>query len=377
VDFGFSPEQEMMRETARKLLESECPSSVVRAMTTDGSAHAPALWRRLAELGLLGILVPSEHGGQGGSFLDLVVVLEEMGKALMPGPFFASTILGGPALTFGGTPAQRAAWLPGLAAGERRLTLALGEEGPGHGADRIRLTAMARGDGFQLTGTKTFVMDAHVSDLIVVAARTSDAGERGVTLFAVEPTSPGVEITALRTVDMTRRLCHVRLDLVLPATAVVGGVVGAGWPVIRRVLRHAESALAVEAVGTAQRALDLSVAYANERKQFGRPIGSFQAVKHKCVDMMVAVETARSLAYYAGWAVSEDAPDVEQAVAMAKAYASDVAKQVTSEAIQVHGGIGFTWEHDAHLYHRRALASAAAFGSAVEHRETVARSLAG
>jgi alkylation response protein AidB-like acyl-CoA dehydrogenase len=394
VDFGFSPEQEMLRESARKLLEAECPSSLVRAMTTDATAHAPALWRHLADLGLLGILVPAEHGGQGGSFLDLVVVLEEMGKVLLPGPFFATTVLGGLAIALGGTAAQRAAWLPGLAAGERRMALALGEETGTSGADGVQLAAVTRGDAHHLQGTKTFVMDAHVADLIVVAARTSGTGEAGITLFAIDPRNAGVEIdprnagveinprnagveiTTLRTVDMTRRLCHLRLDLTVQASAVIGDVDG-GWPIIRRVLQHAETGLAVEAVGAAQRALDLSVAYANERKQFGRPIGSFQAIKHKCVDMMVAVETARSLAYYAAWAVSENAPDVAQAVAMAKAYASDVAKTVTSEAIQVHGGIGFTWEHDAHLYHRRALASAAAFGSAVEHRETVARALVG
>jgi alkylation response protein AidB-like acyl-CoA dehydrogenase len=373
VDFGFSPEQEMLRASARKLLDAECPSSLVRAMTTDTTAHDPALWHHLAELGLLGILVPVEYGGQGGSFLDLVVVIEEMGKSLVPGPFFASTLLGGLAIALGGPTAQRQAHLPGLAAGERRLTLALGEE-HGDGADGVNLPAVPSGDGYHLQGTKTFVMDAHVADTVVVAARTGAAGDDGITLFAIDAHASGVEITPLRTVDMTRRLCHVGLDLTVPRSALVGDV-GAGWPIVRRVLQHAETGIAVEAIGTAQRALDLAVAYANERKQFGRPIGSFQAVKHKCVDMMVAVETARSLAYYAAWAVSEEAPDVAQAVAMAKAYAGDVAKSVTSEAIQVHGGIGFTWEHDAHLYHRRALASAAAFGGAVAHRETVARTL--
>ena len=368
MDFGFSPEQDMMRAAARKLLDAECPSTVVRAMLGDPTAHHPALWRHLADLGAMGILIPADFGGQGGSFLDLVVLLEEMGKSLLPGPFFATSLLGSLTITLAGSPAQQRALLPALANGERLATLTLDAD---QGA--ITTTAEPAADGYRLRGEQAFVMDAHVADTLIVAAHTPGGG---LTLFALEARATGVEITPLRTVDMSRRLTQVRLDVMLPATAVLGAV-GGGAPVVQRVLQHARAGLAVEAVGVAQRALDLSVAYANERKQFGRPIGSFQAIKHKCVDMMVAVETARSLAYYATWAVTENASDVETAVAMAKSYAGDIGKTVTSEAIQVHGGIGFTWEHDIHLYHRRALAIAAAFGSAVEHRETVARSLVG
>ncbi len=373
MDFGFSPEQEMLRASVQKLLAAACPSSLVRTLAASDDAYDPALWQELADLGVLGILIPAEDGGQGGSFLDLVVALEEMGKALLPGPLFATAVLGAPAVVLGGTPEQRRDLLPAVAAGTRRMTLAVGEE-RGDGAGAVTLPAVASADGYRLRGTKAFVMDAHVADTLVVAARTGGERETGVTLFAIDAHAEGVAIAPLRTVDMTRRLCTVRLDVAVPAAAVVGPL-GGGWPIVRRVVRQAQAALAVEAIGTAQRALDMAVAYANVRQQFGRPIGSFQAVKHKCVDMMVAVETARSLAYYAAWAVTADADDVDAAVAMAKAYASDVAKTVTSEAIQVHGGIGFTWEHDIHLYHRRALASAAAFGSAVEHRETVARAV--
>jgi len=369
MDFGFSPEQEMVRDSVRKLLDAESPSTLVRAMLADERAHAPQLWRHLAELGVLGILVPAEHGGQGGTLLDLTVVLEEMGKALLPGPFFASAVLGTLAIALGGSPTQRRSLLPALASGERRATVAIGT---GDDAGAPAIIATNGPDGFRLTGTIGFVMDAHVADVLVVPAHT----DGGVTLFVVDATAPEVSLDPLRTVDMTRRLCTVRLDLTVPTTAVLG-TVGAGAPVITRVLQHARVGLAVEAIGVTARALELSVAHANERQQFGRPIGSFQAVKHKCVDMMVGLETARSLVYYAAWAVSEDAAGAETAVAMAKAYASDVAKTVTSEAIQVHGGIGFTWEHPIHLYHRRALAIGAAFGSGVDHRTTVADALLG
>ncbi|MEB2284683.1 MAG: hypothetical protein B6D46_01550 [Polyangiaceae bacterium UTPRO1] len=369
MDFGFSLEQEMLRASARKLLDAHCPPELPRAMLADATAHDAALWRRLSGLGLTGVLLPAEHGGQGGTLLDLVLVLEEMGKALVPGPYFASTVLGGLTVARGGSPEQRAAMLPALANGERRAALVLAVA---HGPERpsVQLRAESAGDTYRLRGNVPFVMDAHVADTLIVPAATGD----GPTLFALTADTAGVAVTQLRTVDMTRRLCAVALDATVPATAVLGRP-GEAAPALEHAVRHATVGLAVEALGVAQRALDLSVAYAKERTQFGRPIGSFQAVKHKCVDMMVGIETARSLAYYAAWAVTEDAADAASSVAMAKAYASDVAVTVTSEAIQVHGGIGFTWEHDIHLYHRRALATSAAFGSPVAQRETVATML--
>lgn len=378
MNFGFSEEQEMLRESARKFLEAECPSSFVRRMMADETAHDPAMWRKIAELGWLGIAVPEEHGGLGGSFLDIVVVLEEMGKALLPGPFLASVLLGGMAVREAGSTAQQAEVLPRLAGGEAVLTLAQAEASGRYDAAGIALSARREGEGFVLSGEKLFVPDAHVADHIVVAARTSAGAnpEEGVTLFLLDRNTPGLSVTQLKTVDMTRRLCHLALEGVRVPAGRVLGTPEQGWPALRRVLDHALAGLCAEMVGCGQKALDMSVAYAKERVQFGRPIGSFQAIKHKCVDMMVAVENARSLTYYAAWAVDENAPEARQAVAMAKAYCSDMAKYVTSEAIQVHGGIGFTWEHDMHLYHRRALASEALFGSAPVHREVVAQTLA-
>jgi alkylation response protein AidB-like acyl-CoA dehydrogenase len=346
-------------------------------MMADETAHSGELWKKIAGLGWLGILFPEEYGGLGGSFLDLVVVLEEMGKTLLPGPFFATALLGSTALLAGGSAAQKSEFLPKVASGDLVLTLALAEASGRYDAAGVTLTATTKGNDFILSGEKLFVPDAHVADYMVVAARTAQGStpEESLSLFLVDTKAPGVSMTQLKTVDMTRRQCHaVFQEVAVPAGQVIGEV-NKGWPVLQRVLDQAMVGLCTEMVGTGQKALDMAVAYAKERVQFGKPIGSFQAVKHKCVDMMVAVENARSLTYYAAWTVAEDVPEAKSAVPMAKACCSDMCKTVTSEAIQVHGGIGFTWEHDMHLFYRRALASEAAFGSAPLHRETVARRL--
>ncbi|MGE4090645.1 MAG: acyl-CoA dehydrogenase family protein [Candidatus Binatia bacterium] len=375
MNFGFTEEQEALREATRKFLDNECPTTFVRKMMADDTAHATELWRKLAELGWLGIIVPEDFSGSGGSFLDLVVILEEAGKSLLPGPFFATALLGTPAILAGGSAEQKSALLPKIVEGTHIVTLALAEKSGRYDAGVITLAAQAKGNDFVLSGEKMFVPDAHVADQIIVAARTGGSGEDGVTLFLVDAKAPGVKVEQLKTVDMTRRQCHVALQDVAIARTQVLGDAGKGWPVLRRVLDQAMAGLCAEAVGTGQQALDMAVAYAKERVQFGKPIGSFQAVKHKCVDMMVQVENARSLTYYAAWTVDENVPEARQAVPMAKAYCSDMCKTVTSEAIQVHGGIGFTWEHDMHLFYRRGLASEAAFGSAPTHREVVAQTL--
>lgn len=377
MDFGFSEDQELLRDSARKFLDAECPTTFVRKMMEDDSAHATELWKKAAELGWMGILIPEEHGGIGGSFLDLVVVMEEMGRSLMPGPFLATVLLGSAAVLVGGSDEQKDAVLPKVAAGEWVMTLAQAEKSGRYDAGGIGMPVTARGSDFVLSGEKLFVPDAHVADQMVVAARTGShaAPEDGITLFLVDAKSPGVEITQLKTVDMTRRQCHVAFRDVAVAGSQVLGEVGQGWPILKRVLDQAIAGLCTEMVGTGQQALDMAVEYAKERVQFGKPIGSFQAVKHKCVDMMVQVENARSLTYYAAWTVDENVDEASQAVPMAKAYCSDMCKTVTSEAIQVHGGIGFTWEHDMHLFYRRGLASEAAFGSAPTHREVVAQTL--
>lgn len=378
MNFAFSEEQEMLRAAAARFLEAECPSAFVREMIEHETAHSAELWKKLAGLGWLGLGIPQELGGMGGGFLDLAAILEETGKALLPGPFFTTSALGVPAITLAASKTQRRRILPALAAGSSIVTLAHLEASGRSDASGVMMRAKRRGEDFVLTGEKRFVPDAHVADGMVVAARTAAPGrdpERGITLFFVESTTPGIARTSLRTIDMTRRLSHVSFDAVRVPGSCVLGRVDQGWPALRRTLEIAAAAIAVESVGVAQRALDLSVAYARERTQFGKPIGSFQAVKHKCVDMLIAVENARSLSYYAAWAVDERHHEAARAVAMAKAYASDMGKNVTGDAIQVHGGVGCTWEHDVHLYYRRALANEGAFGTAPLHREAVAREL--
>jgi alkylation response protein AidB-like acyl-CoA dehydrogenase len=371
MDFGFSEEQDLLRASARRFLENACPPAVVRRALAHPSADLPELWARLAELGWTGLLVPEADGGLGGSVVDLVVVLEEAGRALLPGPFF-STVTAGAALIAGAAPEVRAALLSRLVDGRLKLALALAGADGQFDPAAITLPARRDGRGVVLDGEKHFVLDAHVADLLVIAARTGD----GPTLCCVERDAPGVAVTQLPTVDMSRRVCRVGLEGVRVGAERLLAAPGAAGPVLRRALEVGIVGLCAEMVGTAQQALERTVAYVKERTQFGRPVGSFQAVKHRCVDMLVAVESARSLVYYAAWAVAEDAPEARQAVAMAKAFCSEAIVRVTSDAIQLHGGIGFTWEHDIHLFHRRALAQAATFGAAAAHRAVVADALA-
>ena len=381
MNFGFSEEQEMLRDSARKFLEAECPPSFVRRMMDDETGHSAELWKRLASMGWLGVLIPQRLGGMGGTLLDASVLLEEMGKALLPGPYFSTVLLAGLTLAAAGSAAQRRELLPRIAGGSVVLSLALRETPAEHEADAagIALAAKRTGTDFLLRGEKRFVLGAEVADWILVAARTAaparNRPDHGISLFLVERGAPGMTVIPVTSIDRTRRAAHIRFEgVVVPAKRLVGGL-HAAWPGVRRAVETATAALCVETVGTAQRALELSVQYAKERTQFGTAIGAFQAVKHRCVDMMVAIENARSLAYHAAWAVAQRKREAPLAVAMAKAYASDMGKNVTGDAIQVHGGIGYTWEHDVHLYYRRALASEATFGSAPLHREAVARLL--
>jgi alkylation response protein AidB-like acyl-CoA dehydrogenase len=373
LDFGFSEEQEMLRDAAKRFLTDNCSTKYVRQMMADASAHDPAFWQKLVGQGWPGLLIPEQYGGANGTFLDMTVIVEEMGKALIPGPFFAAALLGAPTFIEGASDALKAEFLPKIAEGKFIPTVAIAEAPGRFDAGGIELKAVKKGSGYSVTGEKFFVPDAHVADALIVAVRTSGSAENGITLLCIPAKEKGVTVSQLKTVDMTRRMCHVKFDNVQAETVI--GKENDGWPVLRRVLDIATAALSTEMVGTAQKALDIAVEYAKTRVQFGKPIGSFQAIKHKCVDMMVAVENARSLTYYAAWTVDERVPEAATAVPMAKAYASDMGKTVTSEAIQVHGGIGFTWEHDMHLYHRRALAGEANLGNAPIHRETVAKSL--
>jgi alkylation response protein AidB-like acyl-CoA dehydrogenase len=375
MDFAFSEEQEMLRASARDFLTKEVPSSYVRRMMEAPDAWDEALWRKLAQVGWTGLGIPEAYGGVG-SFLDLVVVLEEAGRALLPGPFLSTMGLAVPALLEAGTETQKEAVLGRIASGDARATLAFSEPAGRWDAEGVQLlSAERRGEAWRLDGIKLFVPDAGVADYMVVAARTRPAGEEGVSLFLVEGRPPGLAVTPLETMDMTRRWYEVRFEGVeLPAHSLMG-TADQGWPALRRALEWAQAALCAEMIGGTQRVLDMSVDYAKTRHQFGKPIGIYQAVSHKLADMLLETESARSATYYAAWAVDADAPDRSLAASMAKAYVSDAYRKAAGDGIQVHGGIGFTWEHDMHLYFKRAKASEVSLGDATYHRELVAQAL--
>jgi alkylation response protein AidB-like acyl-CoA dehydrogenase len=373
MDFGFSEEQDMLRKLAHDFLAKESPMPTVRQMMEDDLGYSVETWRKMAELGWMGLVFPQDVGGAGLGILDLVVVLEEMGRALMPGPFFSTVLLGGLSVLEGGSDAQKARYLAPLIAGELKATLAVPEAGGAWDAAAVATTATADAGGFLLNGTKRFVPDAHVADLILVAARTeSSKGEEGISLFALDVPKEGVSVTTLDTLDQTRKLCDVKLDQVRVGPESLLGARGAGRAILQRVIDRAKVGLCAEMCGGAERVLEMSVDYAKVRVQFDRPIGSFQAIQHKCANMLSLVESAKAATYYAAWAVSNDAPEASLAAAMAKSYASDAYRVLAGEAIQIHGGIGFTWEHDLQLYFRRAKASELTFGDATFHRARVA-----
>ena len=374
MDFGFSEEQEMLRKSARDFLAKESPMTYVRQMMDDERGFRDDQWKKMAELGWMGLILAEEHGGAGLDFVDMVVVLEEMGRVVLPGPFFSTAILGGVALSDGGSAAQKEQFLPKLAAGELRATLAQLEPSGRWDADGIQLEAKSAGGGYRLSGTKLFVPDAHTSDLLIVAGRAPGSkGPEGLSLFLVDAKAPGVSITLLKTMDQTRKLCEVVLKDVTVPTERVLGTAGQGWKLLDRIVDRGKVGLCAEMCGGAQKVLEMSVEYAKVREQFGRPIGSFQAIQHKCANMLVEVESSKSAAYYAAWAVANDVAEAPLAAAMAKAYCSDAYRHTAGEGIQIHGGIGFTWEHDMHIYFKRAKSSEVTFGDATWNREIVAQ----
>jgi alkylation response protein AidB-like acyl-CoA dehydrogenase len=374
VDFAFSEEQEMLRRSAREFLAKECSPKVVRRLMESEDGYDPALWKKIVDLGWTALGIPEQYGGVG-TFLDLVVVLEEAGRALLPGPFFSTIGLAVPVVLEAGTEAQKKEVLGAIADGSARATLAFTEPTGRWDAGSISLKASQAGGGWRLDGVKMFVPDAHSADYMIVAARSRGEGEEGLTLFLVKGRPNGLTVKPLETMDMTRRWSEVHFDgLQLDASAVMGAPDKA-WPALKRALEWATAALCAEMVGGVQKVLETSTEYAKTRHQFGKPIGIYQAVSHKIADMLVASESGRSATYYAAWAVDANAPDRSLAASMAKAYVSDAYRKVAGDGIQVHGGIGFTWEHDMHLYFKRAKSSEVTLGDATYHRELVAQAL--
>src|ERR1700730_14216859 len=353
MQFGLSESQEFLKDSARKFFAGECPSAEMRRLMETETAYDAALWAKLTDQGYTGIIYAEEYDGVGLGMVELMLLMEETGRALLPGPFFSTVVLAGSVLLAVSTPSQKKKYLETICKGKVRATVALLEASASWNTDDLRISA-ANG---KLSGEKLFVTDAAAADFLVVVARNG--------VFVVDSKARGLKISPLSGMDLTRRLYAVEFS------DTPGEELGS-IEALPRALDIATAAVSAELVGGMQRTLDITVEYAKTRKQFGKPIGMFQAVQHHCADMYLETESSRSAVYYAGWALEEKSPDAPTAVSIAKMYASDAARSVGNRGIQVHGGMGFTWENDLHLYYRRAKASETAFGDATFHRERLA-----
>jgi alkylation response protein AidB-like acyl-CoA dehydrogenase len=370
MQLAFTEEQEELRRAARGFLTDRSSSERVRAAMASELGWDADTWKQIAtELGWTAVAIPESHGGIGLGWVDLVAIAEEMGEALLCAPFFSTVCLATPALLAGADAAASREWLPAIAEGRATATLV----GDAHAPDRAAtITARAVGGGIALAGEAPLVVDGHAADLLVVAAHDASGA---ISLLAVPAATRGVERQVLPTMDATRRFAKVTLrDVVVSDAARIIGP-DAGASALARALDLACVALAAEQVGGAQRCLDLAVEYAKQRVQFGRPIGGFQAIKHKAADMMVAVESARSAAYWAACVADEAGADLARAASLAKAWASESYWRCAADALQIHGGVGFTWEYDVHLHLKRARSMESFLGTPVWHRERVARTI--
>jgi alkylation response protein AidB-like acyl-CoA dehydrogenase len=368
IQFAFTDEQEQFRSALRRFLKDKSPTSEVRRLMGTAEGYNPEVWRQLSEeLALPGIHIPEQYGGAGFSMVELCIVTEELGRALFCGPYFSTTVLAANAIMNAGTEAQKSSLLPDLASGARLATLAVtelnGEWDPG----KIELTATPVADGYRLDGVKSYVVDGHVADLLIVAGRVStSAGYESVALFSLSADSAGVERRLLESMDATRKLA--RIDFRGAHADLLGNLDDGAKP-LNRTLDQAAIALANEMMGGAQALLDSAVDYAKVRVQFGRTIGSFQAIKHKCADMLLDVELAKSAAYCAAQAAAVNDPEWSALACLAKAAASETYLRSAVECIQIHGGIGFTWDNDTHLWFKRAKSSEVFLGQPNYHRE--------
>jgi alkylation response protein AidB-like acyl-CoA dehydrogenase len=351
MQFGLSESQQILKNNARKFFAAECPMAEVRRISETETAYDDKLWRSMAAQGFLGVLIPEEAGGMGLGMVELAALAEEMGRALVPGAFL-STLLASTVIHEAGSVRH----LAQIASGDVKATVALLEAGGSWNPDAVAMKG--------LTGEKLFVPDASAADVMVVVAR--DGGE--LALYLVEAKS--AEISPMPSMDLTRRLCRVKFDDA-PGELLARG--DAARNAIERAMDVATVALCAEITGGMQRTMEMAVEYAKTRKQFGKPIGQYQAVQHQCADMLIWTESSRSAAYYAAWAFENGTPDARAAVSVAKVYSSDACREVGNRGVQVQGGMGFTWENDVHLFYRRAKASEIAFGDATFHRERIAR----
>jgi len=354
MQFGLNESQEILKQNARQFFAGECPMTHVRHLAESKQPYDPALWSKMAAQGYTGIIFPEKYDGLGLGAVELILLMEELGRALLPGPFWSTVAVAGAVIDAVASDEQKTKYLAPICRGEARSTLALLEAGAAWDPAEAKLAA----SNGRLTGEKLFVLDADVADFIIVTAQTG--------IFLVQAQASGLSISPMPALDLTRNFHAVQFDNT-PAEKL------GDRTNLARALDIATAALVAEMVGGMQRVLDVTVDYAKMRKQFGKPIGTFQAVQHQCADMYLETESSRSAAYYAAWALEHDAPDAAAATSIAKMYASDACRAVGNRGIQIHGGNGFAWENDLHLYYRRAKASETMLGDATFHRERIAR----
>ena len=377
MDLGLDEQQEMLKNFARDFLEKECPESLVREMEEDEKGYSPQLWKGMAQQGWMGLVIPEKYGGTDMNLCELVVLLEEFGRALVPGPFISTVVLGGMPIMDAGTDAQKDQFLPKIASGDLIMTMALTEPSAKWSADGVTLTAKREGGDYVLNGTKLFVPDAHVSDYMIVVARTGPSGkdgEDGITLLLVDSKSPGIKFEQLKTIAADKQSEVTFENVKVPAANLLGQE-GKGWGIVEKTQKVATVAACAYLVGLSQMDFDTTLNYAKERVQFGRPIGSFQAIQHKLADAVIDVDGSRFITYKAAWSLQEGEPDADLMINMAKAWTSDASRRVVAHGQQIHGGIGFTKEYKIQLYFRRQKWMELMWGDADYHREKVAQAL--
>jgi alkylation response protein AidB-like acyl-CoA dehydrogenase len=368
VDFGLNEQQEMMQTLAKDFLATEYPDKVLKAMVKDEKGYTPELWKKMQEMNLMGLSLPEQYGGVG-DFLDLVVVLEEMGRVCFLSPYFATVALAAGVIMEAGTEEQKKQYLTAIAEGKKIVTMAIAEKSGKYTVENIQTIATGQGSDYILNGTKYFVPDAQNADYIICAARTSDAKD-GITLFVIPADAPGLTVTPLQTIAGDKQAQVVLKNVKVSADNILGGVNNA-WAAIEKTLRRANIARCAEMVGLAEQALKLTLDYAKERIAFGHPIGAFQAIQHRCADMLIDVESSRFATYQAAWLINSGLP-ADKEVAIAKAWVSQATRRVMTSAHQVHGAIGFTEDHILHYYTKRARSYEFSFGGADAQLEKLA-----
>ena len=374
MQFAFTDEQDQFRSVVRRFLSDKSPTTEVRRLMETTEGFDPAVWRQLAaDLALTGIHIPETYGGSGFGPVELGIAMEEQGRALLCAPFFSSCVLSAGAILNAAGGAQKADLLPAIASGQTRAALAVTERNGRWDAAGVQAIGTRTAQGWVVDGVKSFVIDGCTAQMLVVVARAAGSiGASGLSFFLLDPNAAGVTRIPLTTMDATRRQAKIQLERV-PAELL--GEAGGGGDALSRTFGHAAIALANEMVGGAQALLESAVAYANMRVQFGRAIGSFQAIKHKCADMLLDVELAKSAAYYAAQAAADDDPQMPALASMAKAAAADAYMRAAANTIQIHGGIGFTWDNDTHLWFKRAKSSEVLLGDPNHHRELMLQRL--